>query len=97
VGGRGAALRGGVREYLVISLLGACAEALASESARRLAAMQRADKNIEELLETLHSDFHRMRQSGIDEELFDVIAGYEALASTTTSASKTRIQAGKVS
>lgn len=23
--------------------------------------------------------FHRLRQSGIDEELFDVIAGYEAI------------------
>jgi F-type H+-transporting ATPase subunit gamma len=32
------------------------------------------------LLETLHGTFHRLRQSGIDEELFDVISGYEALA-----------------
>ena len=68
-----------------------------SENASRLAVMQRADKNIDELLEILHSDFDRLRQSGIDGELFDVIAGYEALASTTTSASKTRIKAGKVS
>jgi len=42
--------------------------------------MQRADKNIDELLETLRSSFHRLRQSGIDEELFDVISGYEMLA-----------------
>ena len=42
--------------------------------------MQRADKNIDDLLEGLHETFHQLRQSGIDEELFDVISGYEALA-----------------
>jgi len=31
------------------------------------------------LLEDLHGTFHRMRQSGIDEELFDVISGFESL------------------
>jgi F-type H+-transporting ATPase subunit gamma len=68
-----------VREYIFISLFRACAESLASENASRLAAMQRADKNIDELLEHLQSAFHRLRQSGIDEELFDVISGFEAL------------------
>jgi F-type H+-transporting ATPase subunit gamma len=69
-----------VREYLFISLFRACAESLASENASRLAAMERADRNIEELLESLHGTFHRLRQSGIDEELFDVISGFEALS-----------------
>ena len=73
-------LRALIREYLFISLFGACAESLASENASRLAAMQRADKNIDELLETLHGTFHRLRQTNIDEELFDVISGFEALA-----------------
>jgi F-type H+-transporting ATPase subunit gamma len=73
-------LRALVREYLFISLFRACAESLASENASRLAAMERADKNIDELLETLHGTFHRIRQAGIDEELFDVIAGFEALS-----------------
>ena len=68
-----------IREYLFISLFRACAESLASENASRLAAMERADKNITDLLERLHGTFHRLRQSGIDEELFDVIAGFEAL------------------
>lgn len=75
-----AALRALVREYLFISLFRACAESLASENASRLAAMQRADKNIDEMLENLHGAFHRLRQSGIDEELFDVISGFEALS-----------------
>jgi F-type H+-transporting ATPase subunit gamma len=70
-----------IREYLFISLFRACAESLASENASRLAAMQRAEKNIDELLEDLHQTFHQLRQSAIDEELFDVISGFEALAS----------------
>ena len=41
--------------------------------------MERADKNINDLLEQLHGSFHQLRQSGIDEELFDVISGFEAL------------------
>ena len=73
-------LRALIREYLFVSLFRACAESLASENASRLAAMQRADKNIDELLEGLNGTFHRLRQSGIDEELFDVVAGFEALA-----------------
>ena len=72
-------LRAFIRGYLFISLFRACAESLTSEDASRLAAMERADKNIDELLENLHGTFHRLRQSGIDEELFDVISGFEAL------------------
>jgi F-type H+-transporting ATPase subunit gamma len=78
LGGDADALQALIREYLFISLFRACAESLASENASRLAAMERADKNIDELLEGLHGTFHRLRQSGIDEELFDVIAGFEA-------------------
>ena len=79
MGGNTVTLRALIREYLFISLFRACAESLASENASRLAAMQRADKNIDELLEDLNGNFHRLRQSGIDEELFDIISGFEAL------------------
>jgi F-type H+-transporting ATPase subunit gamma len=79
MGGSAATLRALIGEYLFISLFRACAESLASENASRLAAMERADRNISELLENLHGTFHRLRQSGIDEELFDVISGFEAL------------------
>ncbi|MDE3021750.1 MAG: F0F1 ATP synthase subunit gamma [Pseudomonadota bacterium] len=68
-----------VREYLFVSLFRACVESLASENSSRLAAMQRAEKNIDELLEDLHRAFYRIRQSGIDEELFDVISGFESM------------------
>jgi F-type H+-transporting ATPase subunit gamma len=79
MGNKTETLRALIREYLFVSLFRACAESLASENASRLAAMQRADKNIDELLEDLNRTFHRLRQSGIDEELFDVISGFEAL------------------
>jgi len=80
MGGDTETLRALIREYLFVSLFRACAESLASENASRLAAMQRADKNIDELLEDLNGTFHGLRQSGIDEELFDVISGFEALS-----------------
>jgi F-type H+-transporting ATPase subunit gamma len=73
-------LRALIREYLFVSLFRACVESLASENASRLAAMQRADKNIDELLESLNGAFHHLRQSSIDEELFDVVSGFEALS-----------------
>ena len=77
--GGNATLRALVREYLFISLFRACAESLASENASRLAAMQRADKNIDECwrqppqhLPSLAPEQHRRRT-------FDVISGFEAL------------------
>jgi len=79
MGGGAAVLGALIREYLFVSIFRACAESLASENASRLAAMQRADKNIDELLESLNGTFHRLRQNGIDAELFDVISGFEAL------------------
>lgn len=73
------ALRAHLREYLFVSLFRACAESLGSENASRLAAMQRAERNIDSLVDTLTQSFNGLRQSAIDEELFDVIAGFEAL------------------
>ncbi len=83
VGNGAATLRALVREYLFVSLYRACAESLASENASRLAAMQRADKSIDDLLETLRGSFARLRQGAIDAELFDVTSGYEALSLRT--------------
>jgi F-type H+-transporting ATPase subunit gamma len=73
-------LRSLVREHLFVSLFRACADSLASENASRLAAMDRADSNIDKLLVGLQGRFHRLRQSGIDEQLSDVTAGFRALA-----------------
>lgn len=68
-----------IGEYLFTSLFRACIESLASENASRLIAMQRAEKNIEEIQTELLRQFHRQRQSGIDEELADLVGGFEAL------------------
>ncbi len=72
------------REYLFIPLFQAGAESRASENAIRLPAMQRAEKNIEDMLGEMSRRFHRIRQEAIDEELFEVIAGYDALVSHLT-------------
>jgi F-type H+-transporting ATPase subunit gamma len=80
LGGAATNLPALVHEHLFISLYKACAESLASENASRLEAMQRAEKNIESVSDELHRSLNRLRQSSIDEELFDVVAGFNALA-----------------
>jgi len=68
-----------IQEYLFVTLFKACAESLAAENASRLAAMQQAEKNIDEMLGDLERSYHLVRQNSIDEELFDIIAGFELL------------------
>jgi F-type H+-transporting ATPase subunit gamma len=47
--------------------------------------MDRADRNIDEMLVTLHDSLHRQRQARIDEELSDVISGFKALSNSSRS------------
>lgn len=68
-----------IQQYLFVSLYRAFAESLSSENAGRLASMQAAERNIEDLLEELNSQFRQQRQSSITEELLDIVAGFEAL------------------
>ncbi|HQO78311.1 MAG TPA: F0F1 ATP synthase subunit gamma [Thermodesulfobacteriota bacterium] len=68
-----------VREYLFATLFRALADSLASENAQRLAAMERAERNIEERLSDLHSTFHEIRQTSITDELLTIVGGFEAL------------------
>jgi F-type H+-transporting ATPase subunit gamma len=84
IGGGTKPLRALVRGYVFVSIFRASAESLASENASRLAAMERAEKNIDESLATLSVAFHRTRQGAIDEELFDVVSGFEALSTKAT-------------
>jgi F-type H+-transporting ATPase subunit gamma len=72
-----------IREYLFVSLYRGFAESLASENASRLASMQVAERNIENRLDELNAQYHQQRQSGIDAELFDLVAGFEALGGAT--------------
>jgi F-type H+-transporting ATPase subunit gamma len=68
-----------VRQFVYVLLYRALAESLASENAQRLAAMQAAEKNINDRLEELTVQYHRVRQSAITSELLDIMAGFEAL------------------
>jgi F-type H+-transporting ATPase subunit gamma len=79
MGPTSSALEALIRGHLFIVLFQACAQSLASENASRLAAMQRAEENIAKILDELHRRFRRVRQASIDEELFDVVSGYESL------------------
>ena len=79
LGSTASALEALIGEHLFILMFQACAQSLASENASRLAAMQQAEENIAKILEDLSRTFHRIRQQSIDEELFDVISGYESL------------------
>jgi F-type H+-transporting ATPase subunit gamma len=69
-----------IRQYLFVTLYRAIAESAASENASRLATLQSAEKNIEESLEKLNTQFHQQRQDTITDELLDIIAGFEILA-----------------
>ena len=68
-----------IREYLFVSLFRAFAESLASENASRLASMQRAERNIEDRMKELTSQFRQSRQSSITSELLDIVSAFEAL------------------
>jgi F-type H+-transporting ATPase subunit gamma len=68
-----------IREFLFVSLFRAFADSLASENAARLASMQVAERNIEDRLKALTSQFHQCRQTAITSELLDIISAFEAL------------------
>ncbi len=69
-----------VRQRLFVVLYRALAEALASEHATRLAAMQNAERNIEDRREDLNSAYRRKRQETITRELLDIVSGFEAVS-----------------
>ena len=70
-----------LHQYLFVSIFRACAESQASEHSSRLAAMQSAQRNLDERLDEVTMTFRRARQNVITSELLDVVAGFEALTS----------------
>lgn len=68
-----------LRQFFFVSLYRAHALSLAAENAARLAAMQAAEKNIEERLDQLKTVFQQERQAAITEELLDIVSGFKAL------------------
>ncbi len=69
------------REYLLVRLFRACAGSQTSEHASRLSAMQRAESNLDDRVESLTGRFRRLRQDAITSELLDVVSGFEAVQS----------------
>jgi F-type H+-transporting ATPase subunit gamma len=70
-----------VQQRLFVVIYRALAEALASEHASRLAAMQAAERNIEERRDDLQQLYRQRRQETITRELLDVVSGFEAVRS----------------
>ncbi len=68
-----------LRQHLFLTLYRAWAEALASENAARFAAMQAAERNLEERGQELTRAEHRLRQGVVTQGLLEVVAGYQAL------------------
>lgn len=68
-----------IEEYLFTGLYRAYTHTLASENASRLVTMQNAEKNIDDHIQKLQFSFNHFRQNQIDEELRDIISGFEAI------------------
>ena len=72
-----------VKEVLFVKLFKSMAETIMAENTARLRYMQHAEKKIEESIDDLEYELRKTRQQKIDNELFEVIASYEALRKTT--------------
>lgn len=68
-----------VREHIFSTLYRAFVDSLASENASRISSMQAAERNIEEHLNELSSQYRKRRQEAISSEMQDVLVGFEAL------------------
>lgn len=68
-----------IGQHLFVVLYRSLAESLASEHASRLAAMQNAERNIDDRREDLQSQYRKKRQETITRELLDVVAGFESV------------------
>lgn len=78
LGDGGELLRGVVRQLVAHALVRAFAASQASENAARLAAMEAAERNIEERIDRLRTAYQAARQNAITEELLDIQAAYAA-------------------
>ena len=65
--------------YIKGVIYGALIEAYASEQSARMAAMDEASKNAEEMLANLRIYYNRVRQAGITQEMSEIIGGSAAL------------------
>ncbi len=71
-----------IRQALFVRLHGRFAQTMASVAASRRAAMDAAQRSIEERLPELEVRHHQLRQSEITKDLLDVVSGFEVLQQT---------------
>lgn len=69
-----------IPKYVSSLIYGALIEAVASENGARMAAMDSATSNADEMIANLSLLFNRARQSSITQELTEIIAGAEAIS-----------------
>jgi F-type H+-transporting ATPase subunit gamma len=65
--------------YIKGLIYGALVEAYVSEQSARMAAMDEASKNAEEMLGSLQIHYNRVRQASITQEVTEIISGSAAL------------------
>ena len=66
--------------YITSLIYGAMIEAVASENAARMQAMDNATNNADEIISSLSLLYNRARQSAITQELTEIIAGAQAIS-----------------
>ncbi|MHB9097199.1 MAG: ATP synthase F1 subunit gamma [Syntrophales bacterium] len=67
-------------QYVHVLIFQALVETSAGENGARMAAMDNATRNCEELIQNLTLKYNKVRQSAITAELMDIVGGTEALA-----------------
>ena len=68
-----------VPKAVEVAVFRALLENQAGEHAARMAAMESATRNTEELIESLTLKYNRARQAAITKELVEIVSGAEAL------------------
>lgn len=68
-----------VPDYIAGLIYAAASESYASELASRRSAMNSANKNAEEMIDSLMLSFNRARQAVITQEITEIVSGAEAL------------------
>ena len=66
--------------YVHVLIYRALVETSAGENGARMAAMDNATRNCEEMIQSLTLKYNKVRQSAITAELMDIVGGTEALA-----------------
>lgn len=68
-----------IKQLLFVTIYKAFSESLSAENNSRLAAMQVAEKKIDEMIEDLSRSYRNQRQVNITEEIMDIMASFEVL------------------